>query len=144
MLSVWWVWVCTGILILLAEAVTPGGFYLFFIGIAAIISGALVPAINSTWISLLLFAVLSAVLIVTLRKPLSDRVKKDTPQADTPEFIGETARAIVMIPVGKEGSIELRGTTWKARNVGTIDVPENGSCIIIDREGLLLTVSSKT
>jgi membrane protein implicated in regulation of membrane protease activity len=140
---VWWLWICVGLFLLLAEALTPGGFYLLFIGIAAIIVGALALAVQASWIQIALFGVLSAVFIVTFRKTLVERVRKTTRQADTPEFIGETARAVEAIAAGKEGKIELRGTIWHARNSGTVDMPENAACTIVTREGIRLTVTAK-
>ena len=140
---VWWFWICLGLFLLLAEALTPGGFYLLFVGIAAIIVGVLALAVQATWIQIALFAVLSAVFIVSFRKTLVERVRKTTRQADTPEFIGETARAVEAIAAGKEGKIELRGTVWHARNSGTVDLPENAACTIVTREGIRLTVTAK-
>jgi membrane protein implicated in regulation of membrane protease activity len=140
---VWWLWICLGLFLLLAEALTPGGFYLFFVGIAAIIVGVMALAVQATWIQIAFFAVLSAVFIVAFRKTLVERVRKTTRQADTPEFIGETARAVEAIAAGKEGKIELRGTIWHARNSGTVDLPENAACTIVTREGIRLTVTAQ-
>jgi len=140
---VWWFWICLGLFLLLAEALTPGGFYLFFVGVAAIIVGLLALALQATWIQIALFAVLSAVFIVAFRKTLVERVRKTTRQADTPEFIGETARAVEAIAAGKEGKIELRGTIWHARNSGIVDLPVNAACTIVTREGIQMTVVIK-
>lgn len=139
----WWYWICLGLFMLLAEAMTPGGFYLLFVGIAAIIVGALALAIPTVWIQITLFAVLSTALIAGLRKPLVERVRKTTRQADTPEFIGETARATEKIMTGKEGKIELRGSIWHARNAGKAEIAENGACTIVAREGITMVVTPK-
>ncbi len=140
---VWWQWVSVGIVILLTEAITPGGFYLLFIGIAGIIVGALSPIIKSTSIEIALFAVLSALLIALCRKPLVRRLRLDTPTAETPEFIGDFATTNEAIMVGKEGSIEMRGTIWKARNGDTVDLPAQAACIVTSREGLLFVITLK-
>jgi membrane protein implicated in regulation of membrane protease activity len=141
---VWWFWICVGLFLLLAEATAAGGFYLFFVGVAAIIVGALAAVgIHTAWLQVALFAVLSAVFIATLRRPLVERVRKTTRQADVPEFIGETARAIEPILAGKEGRIELRGSIWHARNSGTTDLPVNGVCTIVAREGIGMVVVLK-
>jgi inner membrane protein len=137
---VWWAWVSLGLVLLLSEVLTPGGFYLLFIGAAAVVVGAFEPLIHTLWIEIVLFAVLSVALIAGLRKPMVKRLRKVTPQADTPEFIGETARTGGTIAAGKEGSIEMRGTTWKARNAGDTDLPDKAACVIVAREGLLLVV----
>lgn len=140
---VWWYWICLGLLLLLAEVIGAGGFYLLFIGIAALIVGAISVGGLAAWIQIALFAVLSAVFIGVLRKPLVERVRKTTRNADTPEFIGETARAVGPIPAGGEGKIELRGSIWNARNAGTSDLPENAACTIAARDGLSMVVNLK-
>ena len=38
----WWIWILFGLLLLLVELVTPGGFYILFFGIGAVIVGILV------------------------------------------------------------------------------------------------------
>jgi membrane protein implicated in regulation of membrane protease activity len=139
---VWWYWICLGLFLLLAEMMS-GGFYLFFIGIAALATGAFALGVHTAWVQLALFALLATVLIVTLRKPLVDRVRKTTRQADVPEFIGETGRAVEPIAVGKDGKIELRGSIWAARNGGTADMPQNSPCTITAREGLKMVVTLK-
>jgi inner membrane protein len=140
---VWWYWICLGLFLLLAEIMTAGGFYLLFVGIAGLIVGAVSVWVHPAWIQIALFAVLSAVFIATLRKPLVDRVRKTTRQADTPEFIGESARAVEPIAAGKDGKIELRGTIWLARNSGAADLPENAACTIVAREGIKMVVTLK-
>jgi membrane protein implicated in regulation of membrane protease activity len=139
----WWYWIILGIFMLLSEALTPGGFYMIFIGIAALVTGALTPAIHTSWIEISLFAALSTILIAVFRKPLVERLKKSTPKSDVPEFVGETAKAINLIPAGKEGKIELRGSVWQAKNNSQTDIPENSACVIMSRDGLLLIVNPK-
>jgi inner membrane protein len=139
----WWYWISLGILILLAEATTPGGFYLAFIGLACLVTGACTPFIQTLWIEVALFAVLSTLFIAVLRKPLVRRLRKATPQADVPEFIGETAIAAETIPAGGEGNVELRGSIWKARNAGDKDLLQKALCTILVREGLLFVVKPK-
>jgi inner membrane protein len=139
----WWYWISIGILILLAEALTPGGFYLVFIGLAGLVTGACTPFIHTLWIEITLFAVLSTIFIAVFRKPLVKRLKKATPQADVPEFIGETATAVEPIPAGGEGNVELRGSIWKARNAGEKDLVQKAMCTVFAREGLLFIVKPK-
>jgi len=139
----WWVWVGVGLVMFLAEILTPGGFYLFFVGLAALIVGAMASVVHSAWIQILLFVILMAVLIVFLRKPLLEKVQKTTLQSEKPEFVGETAVALDLIAVGKEGRVELRGTIWQARNGGQSDVMAHSSCIVTAREGLLFVIRSK-
>ncbi len=38
---VWWAWVLVGFLLLLGEILTPGGFFILFFGVGALVVGAL-------------------------------------------------------------------------------------------------------
>ena len=40
----WWIWVLGGLVLLLAEVLTPGGFFVVFFGAGAILVGALKAA----------------------------------------------------------------------------------------------------
>ena len=76
----WWMWIVFGVVTLSTEILTPGGFYLMFVGASAIVVGALSPLINVEWIEILLFAVLSIFGIAVLRKPLAKRIARSTPK----------------------------------------------------------------
>jgi len=140
----WWQWTSLGILLLLLEMLTPGGFYLFFIGIAAILTGVAGVFIPSALIQIILFVVLLTLLISLFRKKLVERVKKSTPYADRREFIGEEGCSKEPIAAGGEGTVEVRGTTWQAKNAGATDLPANASCVVISRDGLRLVVTPKS
>jgi inner membrane protein len=139
----WWYWIALGILILLAEIMTPGGFYLVFIGLAGLVTGVCAPFVKVLWIQITIFAVLSVFFIAVFRKPLVKKLRKATPQADVPEFIGETAYAVDSIPAGGEGNVEVRGTIWKARNAGDKDLAPKALCTVTAREGLAFIVKPK-
>ena len=139
----WWVWICVGIILLLAEAMTPGGFYLFFIGLAAMLAGVSAVFIDSALVQIIIYIVLLTLLLSLFRKKLVERVRKSTPQADTPEFVGETAKAVENIAVGQQGKVELRGSIWQGHNAGPTDLQVGSVCIIIARNGLQMTIAPK-
>ncbi len=139
----WWVWLVFGIITLSAETLTPGGFYLMFVGAAAIVTGALAPVIHTAWIEMLLFAFLSIFSIAVFRRPLARKVARSTPKADVQEFVGETGRALETIAPGATGKVELRGSTWQARNDGTAPLETNAACIVAARDGLKFIVKPK-
>jgi inner membrane protein len=139
----WWMWMVFGVVTLSLELMTPGGFYLMFIGSAAIVTGALAPVIHTAWIEILLFAFLSIFSIAVFRRPLARKVARSTPKADVQEFVGETGRALEAIAPGATGTVELRGSTWQARNGGTVPLAINGACSVVSRDGLKFVVQPK-
>lgn len=58
---IWWYWIFLGLALAGAEMVSPGGFYLLFFGIAAVIVGALVgmDVVQADWLQWLLFSILA-------------------------------------------------------------------------------------
>ncbi|MGH9579729.1 MAG: NfeD family protein, partial [Terriglobales bacterium] len=68
----WWAWVVLGFGLVLAELLTPGGFFFLFFGIAGIVVGLLHLAglAGPDWVQWLLFSALSVVGVVLFRKPL--------------------------------------------------------------------------
>ncbi|MGH7854129.1 MAG: NfeD family protein [Candidatus Binatia bacterium] len=137
----WWMWVLVGLLLLLAELVTPGGFYFIFFGIGAVVVGVLagLGAGGPVWFQLLLFSILSLVSLWLFREKLL-KLTAATPERNVDSLIGETAVAIDEIPANGIGKVEMRGTAWNARNVG--DKPlKNGERAKAERiEGLMLFV----
>ena len=64
----WWLWLVLGLVLLGVEILTPGGFYIIFFGVAALIVGVLagLGVGGPLWAQLVLFSVLSvASLVVT-------------------------------------------------------------------------------
>ena len=55
---IWWYWMLLGLVLLGAEMVTPGGFYILFFGLAALIVGSLTGLgfTQAEWLQWLLFS----------------------------------------------------------------------------------------
>ncbi|WHZ23943.1 MAG: Putative activity regulator of membrane protease YbbK [Nitrospira sp.] len=115
----WWLWALFGLFLLGGEVVTPGGFYMLFFGIGALVVGLLVGLglIEAGWISWLLFSVISVASLVILRPPLRRLMSANLgglSPMDT--MVGETALALDDLTPGTLGKAECRGSIWNARN----------------------------
>lgn len=137
----WWIWMLLGLLLLLAELVTPGGFYFIFFGIGAVIVGVLagLGAGGPLWLQFLSFSILSLVSLWLFRGKLL-KLTESAPDRNVDSLIGETAVASDEITVNGIGKVEMRGASWNARNVG--DQPlKHGERAKVERvEGLMLFV----
>jgi inner membrane protein len=142
----WWVWVVAGLVLLLGEMMTPGGFFLIFFGIGALIVGGL------KWLGLsmsflvegLIFVVVSVGALAIFRKPLMEHFKKQlTPQPPVDSFVGEVAIAQEEIPVNGIGKAEMRGTSWNAQNAGPETIAKLARCRVERVEGLTLWVRAQ-
>jgi len=137
----WWIWILLGLLLVLAELVTPGGFYFMFFGIGAVVVGVLAGfgAAGPLWFQFILFSILSLVTLWLFREKLLQLTEGVAVQ-NVDSLIGETAVASDQIAVNGIGKAEMRGTSWSARNVG--DQPlKRGERAKVERvEGLTLIV----
>jgi membrane protein implicated in regulation of membrane protease activity len=137
----WWIWLLAGLLLLLIELVTPGGFYFMFFGIGALTVGVLagLHAAGPVWFQLVLFSFLSLGTLWLFRgKLLALTEGKGVAAVDS--LIGETAVTVDRIAAREIGKVEMRGTSWTARNIG--DQPlKRGERVKVERvEGLTLFV----
>jgi membrane protein implicated in regulation of membrane protease activity len=137
----WWLWLLLGGLLFLLELLTPGGFFLFFFGVGALIV-ALLAAIGLSgpaWTQWLLFGAISTVAFSLFRKPLQRRLAtKHGHEVDS--MIGETAVALADIGIGGIGKAELRGSVWGARNSGESTILTGQRCRVERVEGLMLCI----
>src|SRR5262249_1941487 len=117
----WWIWILLGIGLLAAEILTPGGFFVVFFGVAALLVGALgsTGLVASTVVQWLLFSVLSIVSLLLFRRPLLERFNiRGTLLPEIDSLQGEVAIAVEDLAPGTIGKAELRGTQWTVKNVG--------------------------
>ncbi|MGH9649589.1 MAG: NfeD family protein [Terriglobales bacterium] len=136
----WWVWVILGFVLLAAEMVSAGLFLIFF-GVGGIMVGALVRfhVIEATWMQWLAFSVVSLGSMALLRKPLQQRLKINV-RREVDTMLGERALASEEMAAGGIGKVELRGSTWQARNVGGSPVKPGQGCTVEKVEGITLLV----
>jgi len=140
----WWIWLLIGLLLALAEVVTPGGFYILFFGIGALLVGILGMAGLSgpAWFQVLLFSLISVGALWLFREKLLQLTQSKTP-ASVDSYVGETARACEDIAVNEMGKAELRGASWNVRNVGSTPLAPGARCIVERVEGLTLHVRAE-
>jgi inner membrane protein len=119
-------WLVAGVGLLIIELVTPGGFFAFFFGVAALLVGVLgvVHLAGPEWFQWALFAALSVAGVFVFRRPLMQRFGLAAPALPDQEMKGEWAVVTEEIRPGQVGKVELRGTSWTARAHRTVHVGE--------------------
>lgn len=140
----WWYWLLMGLVLAGAEMISPGGFYLLFFGIAALLVGALagLGTVQTEWLEWLLFSVLAIVSLLLFRGPLL-RLTKSTPTQAVDTMVGESAVLLDDLPSGHTGKAELRGTTWTTRNDGPSSLAKGQRATVTKVDGLMLWVKSE-
>jgi membrane protein implicated in regulation of membrane protease activity len=142
MAIVWWHWLALGLVLIALELAAAGGFYVIFFGIAAVVVAILQLAGVSgpLWTQLLLFSVLSVVSLLVFRSPLMRWMKLDGAGTDVDSLVGETAIVKQDIAVGEIGRVELRGTSWSARNRGGEPLTTGRRCVVVGVDRLMLII----
>ena len=136
----WWIWIVIGVVLVGLEVVSPG-FVLLFIGLACVITGILVSigALPSLSAQLICSAVLSLVLLLVARKPLSAHLKvtaKNTGASITTDSVQLQAD----IEPGQVGKGSTRGTIWSVKN-NSDKVLKGGATYKVSKcEGVTLVV----
>ncbi|TKB55103.1 MAG: NfeD family protein [Nitrospira sp.] len=143
---IWWYWMLLGLVLLGIEMVTPGGFYILFFGLAALIVGSLagLEIAQAEWLQWLLFSGLAILSLLIFRGPLLASLKKrdkDLPAVDT--LAGESAVPREDLAVSGTGKAELRGTTWTAHNAGPTPLTKGQRCKVERIEGLTIWISAE-
>ncbi len=139
----WWMWLLGGIVLLMLEMMSPGGFYMFFFGSGAIAVG-LVSALGfggPLWFQLLLFALLSIGALLLFRGKLLEWFQSETPVVDT--MVGEVVVLLEDVSSGETGKGEMRGTTWTVRNAGDDGLRQGQRCAVEKLDGLVLSVRAQ-
>lgn len=142
---IWWVWVAVGSLLLAFEIITPGGFYIFFFGAGAIITGLLlllgIPMTLS--VQIIIFLLLSILSLFLFRKRLLAIMETKQGLDKVDKMEGERVIATTDIPVNEFGQVEFRGVPWKAKNIGLKTIEKDNSCYIKKVNGLQFEVSTE-
>jgi membrane protein implicated in regulation of membrane protease activity len=137
----WWLWISLGLVLVAVELATPGGFFVIFFGVAALLVGALelAGALPQLWLQWLLFPAIALLALRVFRRPLLARMRRRDPGADDVDsLVGTVAHAAGTIGPGAIGLAELRGTRWTARNIGDLPLADGQRCRVIAVEGLTL------
>ena len=138
----WWTWVIAGLVLMFAELLVPTGFFLFFFGVGAVVTGILT---SLGWLTSFLFQgpafiVISLVCVFLLRKPLLTKFHLQNPTASVDSLVGETAQALEAIAPQAIGKVQLRGSSWSALNTGSSPIALDVRCKVEKVEGLMLHV----
>ena len=141
----WWHWAVLGLALGLFELATPGGFFILFFGIGALLVGVLSLAgvAGPLWLQWVLFTVFSVTTLLLFRDPLLRRMRHAEHRHPIDALTSDIAVAKEDIAPGAIGRAELRGAAWSARNVGGAALARGQRCTVRKVDGLLLHVTAE-
>ena len=138
----WWIWTALGFVLLAAEMLTPGAFYIVFFGLGALATGLLAGLgwAEPAWLQGTLFAALSVASLAAFRPVVLKRLKTEAHGEPVDELAGSHGRSIGNMPARGTGKVELRGTTWNAVNAAETPIAPGQLCRVERVEGLTLLI----
>ncbi len=137
----WWGWLAVGAVLLATEIAVQTDFWLAVLGVAALGVGALARfgLVETTWVQWAAFGVLSVFFAVFVRRKIHEKLVGSAPGIKA-ELIGEYGTVQAEIAPAGVGTIELRGSSWKARNVGDSPLAVGARVRVEAVDGFLLDV----
>jgi hypothetical protein len=146
----WWHWSILGFVLIGIEILTLGGlgnFYFLFFGMAALMVSGLTWAgvIEVVWLQWFLFAILGIISLLVMKGPLQNKgnlTRKDGPPVDS--MVGEIAKVLEPLEPQAIGKVELRGSTWTARNAGENLLEKDAIAKIVRVDGLTLWIQAES
>ena len=135
----WW-WMIGGVLLLIAEVIAPG-FFLLFIGVAALVTGLFVLLFDFGLApALALFAIYTALAVYLGRKVYANRpiAASDKHLNDrSAQLIGKSAVTVTAVDA-HSGRVRLGDSEWSARGGPAVAgkrvqiVRVEGNCLIVE------------
>lgn len=138
----WWLWMAGGLMLLLVELMTPGGFVVMFFGVGAMTVGLLTRfgLAGPAWVQWLLFAALSVVYLFLFRDNLKRQMRFPTQAGEMDSLVGTLAVAQERLLPDGVGRVEARGSAWSARNVTSSPIEPGQRCRVLRVDGLMLSI----
>jgi inner membrane protein len=125
------IWFIIGLVMFILELIIPG-FFIFFFALGAWVTALVCliadPGIN---VQLVIFTVSSVLSLLLLRRIIQKKFfQEKITQSDEieDEFTGKEAIVVSDIKPGENGTVEFKGTTWKAESESEI---KTGQTVII-------------
>lgn len=141
----WYLWILLGFALLAGEMLTPGGFYVLFFGVGALLVGllGLAGVGGSPVLQWFLFSIVSIASLVLFRQRLLAAFGVGAAGRAVDSLQQDVAVLLEDLPVNGVGRAELRGTTWSVRNGGERELKSGQRCRVERVEGLTLWVSAE-
>jgi membrane protein implicated in regulation of membrane protease activity len=139
---IWWYWILLGLVLAAIELATPGGFFVIFFALAAVVVGLLELAgmLDADAWQWALFSIISIACLAVFRRPLLEWMNRGEKGDAVDSLVGELATAADAMASGQHGRAELRGSMWTARNVDALTVLAGERCRVVAVRGLEIDI----
>ncbi len=123
-------WIVIG-LALIATEVLGGEFVMLMLGVGALSAGGAAAAGAAPWLSAIVFALVSLVLLLGVRPPLKRHYLTGTVEPmNTDALLGSGAEVVETVD-GDGGRIKIGGELWSARSADPVMTYDVGSKVVV-------------
>jgi len=138
-IQAWQLWMIIGIICIVIEIFDPAFFFLS-LGIAAILTGLLSFAVKSTPLQIIIFAVLSFLAFLSMRKLGKKLLAKPSNDTNVYALKGKLGIVTKEIPEHGKGYVKVGGEGWSAIAINNEEIPLHTKVIVLEIEGNKLVV----
>jgi len=140
-----WIWLVIGISLVVLELLVPSGFFLFILGLAGVVVGALVAAgIISGWmVEASVFCVAAIGCWLAFGKPLAGIFSRRHSTGHQGQVVGSIVKVTAEIQAGSVGTGTLWGTQWRLENIDSNTLAAGSEAVVVASQGITLQVRKK-
>ncbi len=137
----WWLWVALGLVLGAIELATPGGFFVIFFGVAAVIVGLaeLAGLGLPAWGQWLAFPILAIVALRLFRQPLLSRLQPAT-VAPVDSMVSEIAVPVAPIDPGSTDAPSCAAACGQPTTSRATAIGAGQRCRVVAVNGLQLDI----
>lgn len=138
------IWLIAGAVLVVAEMVS-GAFVLVMFGAAALVTAGTSALGVPPGVDVVVFALVSAALVLLARPPLRRRFDVDQPvSTGVTTLLGRTAEVVEPVD-GRGGTVRIGGAVWSARPLHEGSVLDAGaSVVVVEISGATAVVAGST
>lgn len=130
-MEIWMIWIAVGILCMIIEIFTPTFLFMSF-GIGAILTGMLSILIDPVPIQVLLFAIITFIVFINLRKMSKKLISESSEKTNIDALVGKMGIVTQEIPQDGKGYVKIGGEEWSAITK-TNDKIETSSKVMVEK-----------
>ena len=136
----WMIWVAIGIICMIIEIFTPGFLFMSF-GIGAILTGLTSLLINGIGFQILIFAVITFIVFLNLRKFSKKLISQPTEETNIFALKDKEGLVTKEIPDDGRGYVKIGGEEWSAVSKDGKRITEGTKIRVSSFEGNKLIVN---
>ena len=142
MMQAWQIWMIIGIICIVIEIFDPAFFFLS-LGSAAIVTGLLSFVIPSTALQIIIFAVLSFLAFLSMRKLGKKILKVADKETNVYALKGKPGTVTKAIPAHEKGRVKVDSEEWSAVEKTNLPLEDGTKVVVVDIDGNKLIVEKQ-